>query len=165
MGQSWQLQQHYETYLRKIRKVSEASIRHYEEALKWISKYLKGKGVVEESIYEVLQLDQLRIIRDELFSDPSFISLNKRGHQMYSVGMKHYIAFVEAADFKHIGNLVALMDEPVMPYSAITTEINTWNRSSIVREQVLSAADYQNSKKQAILSRRGVTFTPAVRAC
>ena len=137
------LQHYFETYLRNIRGLSETSIKHYLDALQWISKHLTRNNLISDSIFTVTQPKELDDLKNILSFDPEFIELDKRGHQMYSAGMKNYIRFINATDFDHIGDKVKLMDEPVQVPAVKTTEHDTWQRSAIIRKQVLMAEDYK----------------------
>lgn len=47
------LMTYYIKYLKKIRKVSDSTVKHYQDALKYISKYLAGKNKIRRSIFEI----------------------------------------------------------------------------------------------------------------
>ena len=142
MDKLWLMQEYYAAYLRNIRQISERSIAHYFDALKWISRYLCKKGLIQDSIFEIADLFQLLSLKAVLFSDPEFKELNTRGHQMYSAGLNNYMRFANAHDFSTLSTKLTLLDKP-MPIPEISSdERNTWKRSAIIRDQVLKAAEY-----------------------
>ena len=49
---------YYAEYLKKIRKVSDSTIKHYQQAMRYISKFLVERGKIKQSIYEVQNLDE-----------------------------------------------------------------------------------------------------------
>lgn len=52
-------------------------------------------------------------IRDYLYADPEFLSLDKRGHQMYSAGLNNYYKFAKGVGFYNIHNQIQVMDMEV----------------------------------------------------
>ncbi len=137
------LMTYYIKYLKEIRKLSDSSIKHYQEALRYISKYLSEKQLLKESIYEIQDLGQLEVIRTYLHNDNDFIALDKRGHQMYSSGLNNYYRFACGLGFSNISQQIEIMDAvvPVVEKKIVTSE--TWSRSSIIKVQVIEAAGYQ----------------------
>ena len=143
MDTFWLMQDYYTAYLREIRQISESSIAHYFDALKWISRFLCEKGLINSSIFEVADLSQLQSLRDIVFKSNEFKELNARGHQMYSSALNNYIRFAEAHDFSGLSQKLPLLDRPIpAPNEAIDVH-NTWKRSAIIRNQVLEAVDYR----------------------
>ena len=57
------LKMYYIKYLKEIRKVSDSTVKHYQEALRYISKYLVQKGKIKETIYEIQDKGELEIIK------------------------------------------------------------------------------------------------------
>ncbi len=137
------LKEYYATYLRNVRNLTERSVKHYMEALRWISRFLREKEILQKDIYEVADLPRLEKLREMLFADKDFCDLNSRGHQMYSAGMNNYLKFAEAEDFAEIGQKITYLDIPVGPRNVVLTQQDTWQRSAIVRNQVLMTARFQ----------------------
>ena len=137
------LEMFFQRYLSEKTSLKPSSIKHYAEALKWISRYLRDKQIVAENIYEISDMHYLRHIRTLLFEDETFIALNTRGNHMYSVGLNHYISFAEATDFEdrtvHIENI-----DTSVPRGDYTIEhgIKKWKRSALVRDQSIHYARY-----------------------
>ena len=129
-------------YLSSVRKLKDSSIKHYFDALKWISKKLKDEHRVNENIYEVHDLDTLHALQQYLMNDPEFIALNHRGNNMYQVGLNHYVAFCDGYGFNRNINLT-IFDSPISKPTAHSTVIMTSQRSDIIRFQCLAMADYQ----------------------
>lgn len=143
MKQNYVLQKYYEKYLKEVRKLSESSVSHYNQALKTISRFLVEDDKVTESIYEITDLDVLENVKEYLNSNPEFVALDKRGHSMYSAGFNNYFRFASGEDFKNIKGSLTLLDTEA-PVSEMTTrEINARKRSSIIKNQVLEAADFK----------------------
>ncbi len=143
MEETFPLQTYFIEYLRDIRGVSDASVRHYQEALRWISEYLKGKHLLEDSLYALQDVQRLKDLRDLLFADPEFIALNTRGHQMYSAGINNYLRFAEARDFRSIGPKLTRLDKPMPPVEKAASAHDSWKRSAIIRDQALEAAGFR----------------------
>lgn len=76
------LMTYYSKYLKEIRKVSNSTVEHYQDALKYISKYLVQKGKLQHTVYEIQDIGELEIIRTYLYADSDFIALDKRGHHI-----------------------------------------------------------------------------------
>ena len=87
------LKEYYAKYLTEVRKVRDSTVKHYFDALSYISKYLKGKNLLKRDIYEVMDLKELAALKEILYKDPDFINLNRLGHQMYSAGLNNYFRF------------------------------------------------------------------------
>ena len=58
---------YYAEYHKKIRKVSDSTIKHYQQAMRYISKFLVEKEKIKQSIYEIQNLDELVIIKEYLY--------------------------------------------------------------------------------------------------
>lgn len=66
---------YYIKYLKEIRKVSDSTVKHYQDALRYISKYLVQKEKIKQTVYEIQDIGELEIIRTYLYTDPDFIAL------------------------------------------------------------------------------------------
>lgn len=151
------LMAYYIKYLKKIRKVSDSTVKHYQDALKYISKYLAGKNKIRRSIFEIQNIEELEILRRYLYSDPDFIELDKRGHQMYSAGFNNYYKFANGTGFSGIHNKISVMDVEVPAPTLKNGTLKVWKRSSIIKTQAIESADYQcelNSEHWTFTSKR-----------
>jgi 5-methylcytosine-specific restriction protein A len=140
---SYVLMTYYIKYLKEIRKVSDSTVNHYKDALKYISKYLVKKGMVSESVYEIQDIGELKIIRAYLYSDSDFIALDKRGHQMYSASLNNYYKFAEGEGFSNIYRQIEVMDTEIPVSKKIEKKVKNWGRSSIIKLQSIEAAGFQ----------------------
>jgi 5-methylcytosine-specific restriction protein A len=146
------LKEYYAKYLKDVRKVKDSTVKHYFDALSYISRYLKEKNLLKRDIYEVMDLKELAALKEILYKDPDFINLNRLGHQMYSAGLNNYFRFA-SGEFIEQENVVAReMDIPMAPNALTDTPENPsgtymakskhWKRSSILRRQALAFAHY-----------------------
>lgn len=138
------LKTYYKRYLSEVRRLKPSTVKHYCDALNNITRHLQGMKMIEGSIYDILDLHQLKDLRTILFADPSFIAQNKKGNQMYSAGLNNYVKFAEGTNLLGLHHDVAKLDMP-MPVIAEEPrryEIQHWARSDILREQTLAVADY-----------------------
>lgn len=136
------LMTYYTKYLKEIRNVSDSSVRHYQDALRYISKYLIQKNMLQKSIYEIQDVEELKIIRTFLFSDADFVAVDKRGHQMYSAGFNNYYKFACGEGFKNIHQQIGVLDTEVpIAEKKITTQ-TIWRRSMIIKIQSIEATGY-----------------------
>ena len=106
------LQEYYARYLKDVRNLSKSSVIHYQDALNNISRRLKEMGLVQQSIYEIADIDRLHMIREVLYSDPVFTAYNERGNRMYSAGLNNYCRFAAGEKFHEIQNKMTLLDVP-----------------------------------------------------
>ncbi len=136
------LKTYYIKYLKEIRGVSDSSVKHYQEALRYISKYLAEKGMIHESIYEIQDIDQLKEIRTYLYSDPEFCDLNSRGHQMYSAGLNNYFKFADGTGFADIHQQIEVMDFRVEAPEITYGMVRRHQRSTIIKDQTIESAGY-----------------------
>lgn len=143
MESEYVLMEYFSRYLREIRGSSESTVKHYLDALRYISKYLVKAGKIESSIYEIKDIGQLEIIREFLYNAPEFIALNTRGHQMYSAGFNNYFKFAMGEEFETAGETIRLLDVKVVASEPFVRENVSWSRSSIIKNQVLKSANYQ----------------------
>jgi len=145
------LQMYYISFLRNVKKHSDSTIRHYQEALRYISKYLLDHEKIQESIYEVKNLDELLILKEFLYNQEDFIALNTRGHHMYSAGLNNYIKFAEGESFVGIGDSALDSLDIVVPSQKEKTvrRLNTYARSTILKNQVIELADYKCELNQS----------------
>ena len=143
MEEEFILKKYFIQYMKNIKGLSDTSVKHYIGSLSTISKFLREKNLINREIYEVIDIDRLRRLREIVYSDSDFINKNNRGKRMYSAGLNNYIAFAEGEDFKDIRDKSLLMDIPV-PVKAVTGKrMISWNRSGIIRNQALEMAEYR----------------------
>lgn len=135
------LKESYIKYLRDVRGIKESSIRHYLDALQYISRFLVQKGSLKETIFEICDIIELEQLKEILFSDQDFVSLDKRGHQMYSAGLNNYLRFANGADLENSTDISKLDITIAKPEKTENTQW-TWKRSSIIKRQVIRAAQY-----------------------
>lgn len=133
---------YYSKYLTNVRGLSNSSVKHYIDALKNISRRLEEKGLVENDIYEIRDLNTLHSVREVLFNDADFVEMNRRGNQMYSAGLNNYCRFADGNDFSLHTHSIDKMDVPVEKEDPIIVEQKIWRRSDILRTQVLTASGY-----------------------
>lgn len=136
------LKEYYIRYLREVRELRETSIKHYLDAIRYISKFLVQKGVLKDSLYEIYDIEELDRIRQIVFEDTEFISLDKRGHQMYSSGLNNYYRFADGTDLTNESDILKMDIEVMKPERTESTR-KTWRRSSIIKNQAIVAADYK----------------------
>ena len=137
------LKEYYVRYLNDVRNLSPSSVKHYIDALNNISRYLVSKSLITESIYEIMDFEQLSTMRDILYADPEFMAQDKRGHQMYSAGLNNYCRFAKGEDFSSAKEKALLLDVPIEVPQLATRESTVWRRSSIIREQSLEIAQFR----------------------
>ena len=143
MADHYILMTYYAKYLKEIRRVSDSTVKHYQGALKHISRYLVKKEKLKETVYEIQNIESLERIREYLYADPEFLSLDKRGHQMYSAGLNNYYKFAKGVGFYNIHNQIQVMDMEVPAKGKYTYSSDTWRRSSIIKMQSIEAAGYR----------------------
>lgn len=129
-------------YLRDVRGLSQSSVNHYFDALNNISRRLVEKGLVQENIYEIADLERLHEVRNLLLQDPDFVDLDQRGRRMYSAGLNNYIRFAEGEDYSGIGDKVVSFDAPMAPAGVVVTAQHHRKRSGILRTQAIEMANY-----------------------
>ncbi|MBR0437543.1 MAG: hypothetical protein IJK00_00180 [Clostridia bacterium] len=137
------LKEYFKRYLSEVRGLSNASVAHYFDALNHISRRLKAKGFVHDDIYEIADIDRLDMVREALYADEDFISVNERGKRMYSAGLNNYYRFANGEDFYSIRPDTIDIDIPVDPEAAVTIEQSVWRRSGILRTQAIEMAGYR----------------------
>lgn len=148
-GEEYALKEYFIKYMEEIKGLSEASIKHYMGALDTvISRYLKEKGLVNHSIFEIKSLKHLLDVQEILKKDPDFVALNEKGHRMYRSGLQSYIDFARGQwsdSHKDEDTKVELskLDEPI-PREKYHYEITSerYRRSPIIKHQVLKAEHY-----------------------
>ncbi|MBD5509558.1 MAG: hypothetical protein HDR05_16335 [Lachnospiraceae bacterium] len=148
------LMAYYKKYLKEIRKVSDSTVKHYQDALKYISQYLVKKGKLRQTVYEVQDIGELEVIKAYLYSEQEFIELDKRGHQMYSAGFNHYYKFASGEGFSNIRRQIEMMDIEVPIPGKNIGNVENWKRSSIIKMQSIESAGYQCE-----ISPKHTTFT------
>jgi 5-methylcytosine-specific restriction protein A len=137
------LMTYYIKYLKNIRKVSDSTVKHYQEALRYISKYLVEKEKIEQSVYEIQDVGELEVIKAYLYNDLDFVALDKRGHQMYSAGFNNYFKFASGQGFSNIHQKIGEMDIEVPVAQKKKSSIESWQRSTIIKIQSIESVGYQ----------------------
>jgi len=127
------------------------SVSHYATSVRTASKYLREKGLIEGSLFDVESLDRLKKLRDILYADDGFVAQNAVGNNMYSVGLNHFVDFlgIEEVGIKstpaHVLTIedIVKLDAPIdKPKVALKPHFG-WNRDRVIVEQVLKADNYQ----------------------
>lgn len=98
--------------------------------------------MVENDIFEADSLEQLDRLWNVVSNDPEFVQLNKRGDHMYSGGFNHYRNFVTGNGFSLFREKVSFFDKPMTTVQEANAQYIGWKRSSILRTQILEAANY-----------------------
>lgn len=129
-------------YLKIIRGSSNSTIQHYIGALDTISSYLAAQKKIDTTIYEITDLNNLQTIKEYLYKDPVFIDKDVRGHRMYSAGLNNYCRFASGDSFDDIKDRISLMDFVIPRGNVITRKAETFNRSSIIKNQVIESVGY-----------------------
>ena len=149
------LREYYARYLRDVRGLSGSSVNHYFDALNHISRRLRDKGLVQQDIYEIADLERLNMVREALYDDADFVAVNERGRRMYSAGLNNYCRFAAGEGFHEIQPEAASLDVPVAPEAAVVVEQAVWRRSGILRTQAIEMAGYScemNAAHQTFIS-------------
>lgn len=142
MSDIYVLKEYYMQYLKKIRGNSSSTITHYLSALDVISSYLIQKQKIRTTIYEITDLNNLQIIKEDLYQDPVFVDKDERGHRMYSAGLNNYCRFASGENFVSIQDRIPLMDITVPRNEQTLHTIEEFKRSSILKNQTIESAGY-----------------------
>lgn len=137
------LETYYIRYLREIREVKDSTVKHYQDALKYISNFLRENGKLQSSVFEISDIDTLRLLKDYMYKNEDFVALDKRGHQMYSAGFNNYYRFANGTEFSKINKRIEEMDVAMPVGEQKEIKGKTWKRSSILKGQVIESAGYQ----------------------
>ena len=70
MNHEYVLMQYYVRYLQEVRRLSKSSIGHYTQALRKISTMLVERNKIQETVYEIKDINELQLIREYLYKDP-----------------------------------------------------------------------------------------------
>ena len=143
MKNEYMLLQYYIKYLKQVRNLSDSSVDHYTQAINRISKLLRDRELINDTIYELKDIGELEIMRNYVYRDSEFIALDTRGNRMYSAGLNNYYRFALGEElFEKKDSLRSLdMVLPVGEKTIITHE--EWKRSSIIKLQTLEAAGFK----------------------
>lgn len=142
MAAEYVLQEYYIRYLRDIRKVSDATIRQYQNALNNISKFLKRENKINQTIYEILDIDELEELRTFLYQNTEFMEQNQRGHRMYSAGLNNYLDFANGEELAESKNNLSALDVAMPITQKDIRNRVVWRRSSIIKKQTMKQANY-----------------------
>ena len=143
MEHKYMLLQYYIKYLKRVRGLSDSSVGHYTQAINRISKLLRDRELIKDTIYELKDIGELEVMRNYVYSDPEFIALDTRGNRMYSAGLNNYYRFALGEELFEKEELFKSLDTvlPVGEKNIITHE--EWKRSSIIKLQTLEAAGFR----------------------
>jgi 5-methylcytosine-specific restriction enzyme B len=83
-------------WLSSTTELSLQTVNKYASAIDSVSAELNNYGLSEYSVYEVTE----KGIINNILSNPSFQEKNKRGNNMYSAALNHYIRFLEKGFYK-----------------------------------------------------------------
>ena len=137
------LKEYYIRYLKNVRHASDSTVNHYIGALNTISKYLVIHGKVEETLYELNELNDLMLVREYLYSQPDFIIKDERGNRMYSAGLNNYIRFAEGEEFQQTEKQSIVQMDIVVPIGGkMSSRVEQWRRNGIIKKQSIEMANY-----------------------
>ena len=147
---------YYVKYLKEIRKVSNSTIKHYQQALQYISRFLVEREKIKQSIYEIRNIEELKMLREYMYSVPEFVELDIRGHRMYSAAFNNYFRFANGKGFKNIRQQIEIMDINIPVTNKTNIVIDAWKRSSIIKLQSIESVGYKcevNSKHKTFTAK------------
>lgn len=142
MADMFMLQEYYVKYLKEVRGVKDSTVKHYLDALNYISKYLVNDRRIETSVYEITDVGELEVIRTYLQNNPEFKELDKRGHQMYSAGLNNYYKFASGEVFEKATGKIELLDIAMPVKDLKNVERTVACRSTIIKTQAIKSASY-----------------------
>ena len=85
--------EHFKTYIKDVRGVSERTAKHYETALLTINALLDKYQFEIPNLFSTTDISDLDKIKDFLDQNEEFQAKDTVGHRMYSVAFKHYYRF------------------------------------------------------------------------
>ncbi len=155
--------EYYVSYLLNVRELSSTSVHHYLDAINWISRYLVGKKLLKKSLFEVSSIEVLEQLAQALLSDEAFVSMNRRGHQMYTAGLNNYLRFARGEEFETIGSKARILDMPMeVPSQSERRGQQIWSRSEIIKIQAIKIANFEceinTDHKTFIAARNGMPY-------
>lgn len=134
--------QYYIKYLKEVRGLSDSSVGHYTQALNKISKILKERDMIADTIYELKDIGELSVVREYIYADPDFVALDTRGNRMYSAGLNNYYRFASGEDIFGKKDVLTTLDTELPVGEKVTVSHEEWKRSSIIKVQTLESASY-----------------------
>lgn len=86
----------FDRHLREA-DLSESSIRHYRTGLNTINRLIAEHrdAFAFSNVFEPATIEELAALRDAIRALPAFVELNRRGNNMYSAALNHFVTFVE----------------------------------------------------------------------
>ena len=85
--------EHFKTYIKDVRGVSDRTAKHYETALFTINALLEKYGFEISNIFLTTDMGELDKVKAFLDQNNEFQIKDTIGHRMYSVAFKHYYRF------------------------------------------------------------------------
>lgn len=137
------LEESFGYYLKNVRNNSQSTVNHYFDALNTISKFLKKKGKITGSVFQVNDYADLEILKEYLLMDKEFISLDCKGHRMYSAAINNYLKFAKVEGFEKIGRGIERVDVPISVPKEEQRIVKEWVRSPIVKQHVIKISNYK----------------------
>lgn len=126
----------FEEWLRKNKKLMQSSIEKYVSAIRTISKDLGKELGIDLKIYDITDMNEFNKIYKLYYDNSELMNKNKKGNNMYSNGLNCYKEFLE--DKQNINNI------DVKPVGKIVKEAKPLINSSIeISKQIQK---YINSK-------------------
>lgn len=142
LSETYILKEYYIQYLKKIRGNSLTTIKHYLSALDVISSYLVKKQQIKTSLYEIVDLSDLQIVKENLCQDIIFVEKDERGHRMYTAALNNYYRFASGETFFSIQDKLLVMDIAIPKSDKRLQLVESVNRSSIIKNQVIMSSGY-----------------------
>lgn len=143
MNHEYMLMKYYIKYLKEVRGLSDSSVDHYTQALSKISKMLKEREMISDTIYELKDIGELSVVREYIYNDPDFVALDTRGNRMYSAGLNNYYRFASGEEMFGKKEILHSLDTELPVGEKIVVSHEEWKRSSIIKVQTLEAASFQ----------------------
>lgn len=142
MVHEYTLLEYYKKYLKQVRNLSDSSVGHYTQAISRVSKLLRERAKIRDTIYELKDIGELEVIREYVLRDPEFVALDTRGNRMYSAGLNNYYRFALGEKLFEKKDALSALDTvlPIGEKTIVTHE--EWKRSSIIKLQTLEAAGF-----------------------
>jgi len=97
--------------------LAEKSMKKYVSAVNKITNGLVKSKVIQHSIDEIKDIEELQKIKNDFFLVPENQELNNKGNNMYSVAFNHYISYKQSQGSTPVSDegIIYILSNPAMP--------------------------------------------------
>lgn len=137
------LENYFKQYLDQSLHLSSRSVDHYISAIRILGGLIKKDDNEDYNFFCANSISEAEAIIAALKESPEFIKKNTSGNHMYGAALNHFQKFLSLDNILPETSEISIMDIKRSKPDILNVSSASWTRNSIMKEQVIRAAEYR----------------------